>query len=154
MTDIPSELKKGTDFVYMLNIIDHFSKYAGNFLLKNKKSKIVLNKISAFIEDVGKPIEMGFDNGKEFINKAVAGYLSENNIHIVKGRSYNPRSQGACERIHITIRKALLFRFLEKKKDFNLIEDLELVVKNYNRIIHSVTKYSPIEVFFSNNQNL
>lgn len=88
--------------------------------MKNKKSKTVLENIKKLIEDVGNSIEMGFDYTKEFINNAVSTYLIEKNIHIIKGRSYHPRSQGACERIHVTIRKALIYKFLENMKNFNL----------------------------------
>ena len=49
-----------------------------------------------------------YDNGREFINEAVSSYLNGNNIKIIKGCPYNPHLQGAVERIHITIIKALL----------------------------------------------
>lgn len=67
---------------------------------------------------------------------------------------YHPHSQGACERIHKTIRSALVNVYLENINNFNLVEALNKVVKNYNRKIHTVTKFSPIEIFYSNNKNL
>ena len=67
---------------------------------------------------------------------------------------YHPHSQGASERIHKTIRSALVNVYLENINNFNLVEALNKVVKNYNRKIHTVTKFSPIEIFYSNNKNL
>ncbi len=42
------------------------------YLTKNQNS--ILNCIKNFIEDVGEPIEMGFDNNKEFLNQSVFPY--------------------------------------------------------------------------------
>ena len=123
-------------------------------LLSNKNQNSILNCIKNFIEDVGEPIEMGFDNGREFLNQSVSAYLTEKNIKIVNGRPYNPWSQGAVERIHVTIRRELISKFLENINNFNLEESLKKTITNYNRIKHRVTKYSPIEVFFSNEKSL
>ncbi len=67
---------------------------------------------------------------------------------------YHPHSQGACERIHKTIRSALVNVYLENINNFNLVEALNKVVKHYNRTIYTVTKFSPIEIFYSSNKNL
>ena len=48
----------------------------------------------------------------------------------------------------------ILIKFLENKKSFNLENDLVEVVKVYNRSIHTVTKYTPIEFFFSTDKEL
>ena len=154
ITDIPTEIRANTNYLYLLNIVDHFTKYANSYLLSNKNQNSILNCIKNFIEDVGEPIEMGFDNGREFLNRSVSSYLTEKNIKIVNGRPYNPRSQGAVERIHVTIRRELISKFLENINNFNLEESLKKTITNYNRIKHRVTKYSPIEVFFSNEKTL
>lgn len=48
----------------------------------------------------------------------------------------------------------ILIKFLENKKSFNLENDLVEVVKTYNRSIHTVTKYTLIEIFFSTDKEL
>ena len=42
----------------------------------------------------------------------------------------------------------------ENINNFNLEESLKKAITNYNRIKHRLTKYSPIEVFFSNEKTL
>ena len=42
-------------YKYILNIIDHFSKYIGSFLLGTKKDKEALYCINEFIVKNGKP---------------------------------------------------------------------------------------------------
>ena len=67
------ELRKNTNFLYQLNVIDHFSKYSKSYLLFNKNQQSILDKIKDFIDDYGSPIEFGFDNEGEFINKSIEG---------------------------------------------------------------------------------
>ena len=45
-------------------------------------------------------------------------------------------------------------KFLDNIHSFNLVEVLKKTINNYNRIKHSVIKYSPIEVFYSSNNSL
>ena len=92
--------------------------------------------------------------GREFINEKVSNYLNDNNIKMVNGKPYKPRSQGVVERVHRTIRNGLIAKFIENIKNFNLESSLKLVVNNYNRTVHSVTKFQPNEVFYSTDNEL
>ena len=51
---------------------------------------------------------------------------------MINGLPYNPRAQGAVERIHITIRNSLLSMFLENINEFNLENSLVRAVNIYN----------------------
>ena len=154
LTDIPHELRKNTKYLYMFNIIDHFSKYAQSYLLFNKEAKSILDKLKEFIDENGIPYQFGSDNGREFINNSVKKYLCDLNVHMVNGAPYHPRSQGVVERIHITFRKALLSKYLDSPKDFNLEKDIIKIVNTYNKSIHSITKYCPIEIFFNTDNTI
>ena len=154
ITDLPTELRQNTKYLYLLNIVDHFSKFVNSYLLTHKTKNNILDCFKYFFEDYGEPIEIGFDNGREFVNNAVSTYLRERNIKIVRGTPYHPRSQGAVERVHATIRRELICKFLDYNNSFNLEEALRKTINNYNRIKHSVTKYSPIEVFYSINNTV
>ena len=48
----------------------------------------------------------------------------------------------------------ILIKFLENKESFNMENDLVEVVKTYNRSIHTVTKYTSIEILFSTDKEL
>ena len=50
------------------------------------------------------------------MNKKVKKLLNENNIKFIHGKPYNPHSQGVVERVHRTIRTALICKYLEDKK--------------------------------------
>ena len=78
-------------------------------------------------------------------------YLQVNDIKFIHGLSYKPHSQGVFEIVHKTIKTGLILRKLDNKSNFNLKEALEETVKAYNNTIHSVTKATPLEVFWSTN---
>ena len=105
-----------------------------------------------FFEFYGVPKQFGCDNGREFINPLINNFLIENNTKIITGLPYNPRSQGAVERIHVTIRNSLLSIFLENINEFHLEHSLKKVINIYNRTVHRVTKFTPNEIFFNSNE--
>ena len=100
-------------YKYIFTIIDHFSKFSKSYLLKDKKKENILENLKLFFEFYGIPEEFGSDNGREFINSSITSFLLKNNVKHIKGLPYNPRNQGAVERIHITIRNALFSLYLE-----------------------------------------
>ena len=72
------EIKIKTGFKYILDIIDHFSKWYNGYLLKTKEAYELLKKIEIYIENFGKCKILQVDNGIEFKNKIISC------IHIVK----------------------------------------------------------------------
>lgn len=80
--------------------------------------------------------------------------MNENHIKFIHWKPYNPHSQGVVERVHRTIRTALICKYLEDKKNFNLVNSLNIVTSVYNNLIHKTTKKKPIDVFYSKNKDL
>ena len=151
LTEIPFEISKDLNYKFICNIIDHFSKMCKSYLINNKKALNILFCIEDFVKIYGKPLSFGSDNGREFKNKLINDYMKENGINFIHGLPYKPHSQGVVERIHKTIKTALIIKKLESKDSFNLSEKLNEVVSVYNNTIHSVLKATPNEVFFSTN---
>ena len=67
-------------YKYILNIIDHYSKLVGSYLLKNKNANEVLIKINDFISHYETPKILQADHCKEFDNKLLKEYCKTNNI--------------------------------------------------------------------------
>ena len=110
--------------------------------------------LKIFFQLYGPPLELGTDNGREFINPSVINYLNSNKIKLINGHRYNPRSKRAVERIHTSIKNILLGIFLNDINDFNIEIALLKAVNIYNNNIHRITKYSPNKIFYSNNKEL
>ena len=64
--ELPAEISSDSLYKYILDIIDHFSKFLTSYPLLTKSSKEVLTHIKNFIETNGKPCRVQTKNGKEF----------------------------------------------------------------------------------------
>ena len=60
-----------TNYKYIIDCIDHFSKFYWAYLIRNKTAETALNKIKNFIAINKKPVIIQTDNGLEFKNKLV-----------------------------------------------------------------------------------
>jgi hypothetical protein len=56
------------DSLYLLSVIEHFTKFEKNYIIFNKNENTVLSKIKEFIKNYGVPEKSLTDNGKEFTN--------------------------------------------------------------------------------------
>jgi len=83
----------------------------------------------------------------------VTELLLDFSIKHVHGRPYHPQSQGMVENFNKYIKKYLALSLLAEG-NFDLPEQVQLIVDGYNDRIHSVTKKTPREVFFSKNASV
>ena len=116
LTYLPIEIIKETEFKYLFNIIDHFSKFIISFLLFDKKADSIVSKLKLCFDKYGYPEQLSCYNGSEFINNKVKKLLDDKKITMIRGMPYNPHSQGIIERTHRTVRNALICDYLNNKK--------------------------------------
>lgn len=57
--------------------------------------------------------------------------------------------QVVIERLHITIRKALLSKYLEKQNNLEIEIEISLIINLYNNTKHTVTKHTPYQIFYA-----
>ena len=153
LTSLPSPLinNEDDDKYYLLSIIDHFSKFAKNYIINNKSGETILKKFKAFIENYGTPDKILTDNGKEFSNKIFLKFCKKKDIEILHGRPRHPQTQGVVERYNRTIKDLLKNSYYESEKNnipFNLKTQLKEVLEQYNKTKHSSTGYAP-EILFN-----
>ena len=79
--------------------------------------------------------ELGSDNGKELHNKLIENYLNEKNIIFLHGMPYNPHSQ-VVERFHKTVKDSLYCIYLDNPEEFDIKENLDIIIKKYNNQFH------------------
>ena len=140
------DIRDITDYNYVLDIIDHFSKWYYGYLLKTKEAEEVLKKIDTYMENYGKCKILQVDNGTEFKNKELERYCHENNIKLVHSSPYHPQSNGVCEVVHKEIRKYIYTEFFKNKNNFNIEDELFNIIKIHNNKIHSSTKRIPKDI--------
>ena len=122
---IISQLEENnTNEKYVLDIIDHITKYLKSYGLRNKTSKEVLIYIKDFVYNVGSPKIFQFDNGSEFRNNEIQSFMHNMGIEVVYSAPYHPQTNGAVETLHKEIKRFVSNKFVLNTKDFNLSEAL------------------------------
>ena len=155
LVDINEEINDNKKlFKYILNIIDHYSKLVGSYLLKNKSANEVLLKINDFIGHYGTPKILQTDHGKEFDNKILKDYCKNNNIELIQSGVRHPTTNGVVEVVHKDIKNSLLAEKLKFKKNYDLNFSISNAARAHNTNIHSITKYSPEYLFYHNTEEL
>lgn len=134
-----------SNYSYILVVVDHYSKYAWTFPLKNKGGTGVNKHIEPILRQF-KPSILGSDNGKEFLTNDLKNILKQTGTKHVTSIPYHPRTQGAVERLNGTL-KTMLHRYMTNNSTKNWVNALSDITHNYNNSIHSVIKKTPISVF-------
>jgi hypothetical protein len=75
---------------FIINIIDHYTKLVGSYLLVKKTAVNVLNCINNFISIYGEPNIIQCDNG----------YCLKRNINLIHSSVKTPTTNGVCEMMH------------------------------------------------------
>ena len=143
---LPEKLRENSEYLYCLDIIDHFSKWLGSFLLKNKTADLVVSKIKSFIRYNGPCQIFQTDNGKEFNNIVLKTYLENNNIKYLRSAPYHPQSNGCCEAVHKEIKNYLMTAKDIQKDSFDVEISLEEALDFHNNRKLKSTGFKPIEL--------
>ena len=143
---LSNEISEATGFKYILDFIDHLSKWYQGYCLKTKSSKEVLSCIDSFIQSFGKPVILQADNGTEYSNNDLNNFCINNDIKLVHGRPRHPQSQGACESCHKEIKKFIYNKFIESRSDFNLLETMREITNIHNNKKHTITNEIPKDI--------
>lgn len=136
------------NYNWLFVLIDIYSKFCIVKKLKDKSGDSVTQAFQSVIYKYGPPKILQSDNGKEFKNEKMEKLCE--NFKIVRkfGRPRYPQSQGQVERLNQTI-----CRFLQKNlfasNSKRWIDLVDLIVYNYNITLHSATKKSPFQLFYS-----
>jgi hypothetical protein len=138
---------------YLFTCIDHFSRFAFAYPIRNKTPEDVLRAFKKVIDynNGVMPSSILSDNGLEFKGK-FDKFLKDNNIIHRLTKSYSPTSNPICERFNQTLRKLIYHNFI-RTQSLNYTRDLQKLVDNYNTSIHSTTKFEPVVLFVSSNDS-
>lgn len=129
-------------YLYVLCIVDIFSKYAFAVPLKSKSAEEVTQTLEKILQTGGTPKILSSDNGTEFKNFLMKDLSDTYGFKQVFGSPYRPQSQGAVERFNQTL-KRMLYAHMMRYRTNVWVDVLPTLVENYNDTIHSTTNFSP-----------
>lgn len=79
--ELDEDLKKITGYNWVIDLIDHFSKFLMSIPVKNNNADNIIFCIKQFVNYIGKPKIFQSDNGTEYKNTLINNYLTTNNIN-------------------------------------------------------------------------
>ena len=144
---LPKDIAAYTGYNYILDIIDHFSKWLYSYTLKSKNGNEILIKLRHYIISFGLCKKLQTDNGLEFKNIEINNYCIDNNIERIYSPPYHPQSNGAIESAHKIIEKFIFESFyVQGEEYFNIEEAILNALKYHNFSVHSTTNYTPADL--------
>ena len=139
----PDLAKENEGFLYILAIIDTFTKMTWLVNLKSKDTKIITEKVNKLFVDIEKPKYLRVDGGGEFVSNLFINMCKKNNVKIFL--AMEPIKCAMIERFNRTF-KRILMQKMEKENSLRWIDFVSDSQEIYHNRRHSTLKMKPSEV--------
>ena len=130
---------------YILTIVDHFSKWADAFPIRNQEAhtiaKILVDRVFCY---VGMPLQLLSDQGKNFESELFKELCQSLGIEKLRTSIYKPSTNGAVERFHRTLNSMIGKVICENHRNWHTL--LPQILAAYRASEHSATGYSPNKI--------
>ena len=145
--------KQNKNYIYILTVIDFFSKYSLCYPLKSKKSEEIINSFKdIFKKFKRKPNFIQSDQGSEFTNNQRRNFFKNNNIKWY--HTYNRDIKcSICERYNRTILNKIYKNFTLNNNTI-WIKDLYKLTNKYNNSYHRSIKMKPVDASIKANEDI
>src|SRR6266481_5750261 len=145
---MPNIAQYNDGYVYILTVIDVFSKYAWAVPLKRKTGVELVDAFKSIIDiSKRKPIKLQTDMGVEFINSTFQQYLKSQDIQFFTTQS--DLKAAICERFNRTL-KSRMWRYFTQNNTLRFLEVLDKLMEGYNKSVHRTIGIAPIDVNLEN----
>ncbi|XP_062704064.1 uncharacterized protein K02A2.6-like [Aedes albopictus] len=121
--------------VYLLVIVDYYSRYKEVCIMKRITSEETIKQIEPIFVRLGYPRTITLDNGRQFISTEFEDYCRTRNITLNHTAPYWPQANGEVERQNSSLLKRLEISHWET--------DLLQYSMMYNTTAHSITGKAP-----------
>ena len=131
-------------FIFLLCIINIFSKYAWVIPLKDKKDISIVNAFQIILKESNrKPNKICVDKGSESYNNSFKKWLKNNDIEMYS--TNNERKSVIAERFIKTL-KNKIYKYMTSTSKNVYIDKLDDIVIKYNNTYHTSIKMKPVDV--------
>lgn len=126
--------------VYLLVIVDYYSRYKEVCIMKRITSEETIKQIEPIFVRLGYPRTITLDNGRQFISTEFEDYCRTRNITLNHTAPYWPQANGEVERQNSSLLKRLkISHSLNRDWETDLLQYLMM----YNTTAHSITGKAP-----------
>lgn len=133
--------------VFLLTVIDCFTRMAFVQPLKSKTGKDIVTALNIIYKDRDTPTLWVSDSGTEFTGYMTQNWFKEHNVEF--STAHGPHKAAFIERFNEEL-KHKLSRYMTLHNSLRYIDVLQDVVYSYNTSYHSVTGYKPVDINASN----
>jgi transposase InsO family protein len=138
--------KSKNGFVYILTLIDYFSKWAEAFPIRNQEARTVAKVlVDRVFSHFGSPVQILTDRGTNFESELFSELCRCLQIDHIRTTAYKPSTNGMVERFHRTLNSILGKVVADNQRDWD--QHLPYAVAAYRATIHESTGYSPNFLF-------
>ncbi|KAL2102623.1 hypothetical protein ACEWY4_001791 [Coilia grayii] len=136
--------KKGHQ--YLLTIMDMTTRFPEAVPLRVIKAKPVLDALITFFSRFGLPKQIQSDRGTNFVSNVFQDVMCELGIQQITSSAYHPQSQGAIERYHQTLKRAIKTYALQHPGDWDVA--LPFMLFALRDSVNESTGFTPFELVF------
>ena len=105
--DFKGPLPSNNKNIYLLDIIDEYSRFPFAFPCPDTKSSTVISCFSQLFSMFGMPSFIHTDQGSAFMSQELKQYLLSKNVATSRSTPYNPQCNGQVEKLNDTLWKAV-----------------------------------------------
>ena len=139
--------RSANGFVYILTSVDHFSKFAFAYPMRNQEASTVAKiLVEQVICLVGTPGRILTDQGPNFESQLFQELCRMMRIAKIRTSPYKPSTNAGAERFHFTLNSMLAKQMKENQRNWDL--HLQPVLAAYRATRHSSTSLTPNFVVF------
>ena len=138
--------KSSRQNVYILTVVDHFSKWGEATAIPNHTAYTVARALMTNVfARFGMPAEILTDRGAEFESELFSQLLKWLGIEKLRTTAYKPSTNGVVERFHRTLNTVLGKLVSENQRDWD--DRLPYAMAAYRASVHTSTGYTPNRIF-------
>ncbi|KAJ8950132.1 hypothetical protein NQ314_007985 [Rhamnusium bicolor] len=138
--------RTNNDNVYMLVIVDAFTKYLWIEAVPDTTAKHIVQCLKMIIKIFGVPVRIISDRGKCFTSKEMKEFCSEQNIKHILNTIACPRSNGQVERFNATILSAMRAAICDEHNSWKA--KITEVQHSINGTVNATTGCAPAELLY------
>ena len=151
---VAMDLKHWKNGIYILYLIDMFSRFTRAQWITRKDPEIIIDKIFTMWvgAGLGAPEKFIADNGGEFANNEYRDMAENLNIHVINTAAQSPWQNGICERNHAVV-DSCLEKILEDNPKMSLDVALAWAI-NAKNCLQMWSGFSSYQIVFGQQPNL
>ena len=139
--------RSANGFVFILTVIDHYSKFAFAFPMRNQEATTVAKLLTDHVIClVGTPARILSDQGPNFESTLFKELCRVLGIAKIRTSPYEAPTNGMVERFHLTLNSILAKNVKENQRDWDL--HVQPAVAAYRATRHSATTLTPNFIIF------